>query len=78
MSNQLMLELLEQVALHGSSNPKRVGCAGPEFLFCLACDRGSIDISDVRLTQVARCSPCFREVRSFSNRNPSALLSCRR
>jgi hypothetical protein len=73
-----MLELLEQTALHDYPNPKRVGGPGPEFLFCLAYDRGSIDISDVRLTHVAPCSPCFREVRSVSNLNPSALLSCRR
>jgi hypothetical protein len=61
---QLMLELLEQAALHDYPNPQRSGCPGSEFLFRLACDRGSIDISDARLTHVARCSPCFTEFRS--------------
>jgi len=35
MGNQLMLELLEQEALHDYLNHKRIGCAGPEFLFVL-------------------------------------------
>lgn len=62
---QLMLQLLEEAALHDYSNPQREGCPGSEFLFRLACDRGSIDITDARLTHVARCSPCFTEFRSF-------------
>jgi len=60
-----MLELLDQAALHDYPNPERKDCPGPEFLKQLVNDRASIDLSDSRVTHVARCSPCYCEFLSY-------------
>jgi hypothetical protein len=72
-----MLELLEQAALHDYPNPERKGCPGSEFLHRLATDRASISLDDLRLTHVARCSPCYGEFLSFRKSAQTRSLSRR-
>jgi hypothetical protein len=72
-----MLELLEESALNDYPNPQRIACPGTEFLKQLANNRRSIELSDVRLDHVPRCSPCFREFAYFRDARKRAVMTRR-
>lgn len=59
------LDSLGQSALRDFPNPERKDCPGGEFLRTLAVNRSAIPSSDLRVSHIAHCSPCFQELTAF-------------
>src|ERR1039457_1989876 len=68
---------LEEVFLHASPNPSRIGCPSQEIIQAIA--RRNLPLSHEAFAHLAGCSECFREVKAYqlraAGRRRKALLA---
>jgi hypothetical protein len=57
---------LEEVFLHASPNPSRIGCPSQEIIQAIA--RRTLPLSHEAFAHLAGCSECFREVKAYQLR----------